>query len=108
MQSTFYTYASSGNENTLVDKHDILSALTAWSWLWICLEVAVILVLCGATAFLCVLYETTAWLFAFCIFLVFLIPFLSTRCGTIVKTEIAQIIANDDARNHVKKAFDAL
>lgn len=38
MRNVFYTYTSSRAETPLVDKHDIIQALDAWTWFWVCLE----------------------------------------------------------------------
>jgi SAM-dependent methyltransferase len=38
MRAVFYKYASSRDEEALVDKHDIEHALTAWSWFWVPVE----------------------------------------------------------------------
>lgn len=38
MRRVFYKYTSSMSDKPLVDKHDIVQALDAWSWFWVGLE----------------------------------------------------------------------
>jgi hypothetical protein len=58
MRDAFYKYASSMKEDGLIDKHDIESALEAWTLYWVALEGFVIL---AASAFVSAI-AASAWL----------------------------------------------
>jgi hypothetical protein len=51
MHAVYYPYASSRDDNPLVDKHDIEQALGAWSWFWAGVEFVAFLIVGSILAF---------------------------------------------------------
>jgi hypothetical protein len=108
MHAVFYRYASSRDENPLVDKHDIEHALNAWSWYWVFVE---------ATAYLVVGAIVAWWVGSPDIAKNFLIVMTGTliiasiqrlRLPSYARPQIERIAADPVASAEVKGQFDAL
>jgi hypothetical protein len=108
MQRVFYKYASSAKSSTVVDKHDITSALTVWMWFWALVEAAFQLVIAAS-----VLFFANAFKLAFITlgvgFIAILLSRISYRAAaTWAGREINQIIDDVDSCRAVRDVFNAL
>ncbi|UGY20983.1 hypothetical protein HAP48_0049440 (plasmid) [Bradyrhizobium septentrionale] len=107
MRDTFYKYASSTKENALVDKHDIDSALEAWTLYWVALEGLVIFATCAlvsaiaASTWLLILFWSVSM--AFLLFMHFRYAKLERR----VEPEVQQIAGNAEANDANRQVFEA-
>jgi hypothetical protein len=108
MQKVFYKFASIRTDKTVVDRHDIEHALSAWLWFWILLEGMVLLV---ASAVLAIYFDAPVLGSGFAaVFLTCWV--LSTlqysRLERYARPQVRAIAANTDAAQEVKDAFCAL
>jgi hypothetical protein len=107
MRDTFYKYASSTKQNGLVDKHDVESALEAWTLYWVALEGLVILGACAlvsavaASAWLLILFWSISM--AFLLFMHIRYTKLERR----VEPEVQQIAGNAEASAANRQVFEA-
>lgn len=106
MDSVFYVYASS--TNPLIDSHTITQALTNWSWFWIILETATLLI---GTAIILVTYgawiPATSLLIASTI-LIFFMRFFRLQSAAYAERQIEQVLRDSSRREAVAAAFNAL
>lgn len=108
MRKVFYKYTSSKANYPLVDKHDIHHALNAWSWYWMFIEAAVLLL---AAAILCLSLGAKHFAFGFGLLLVgdlVLGRIQYSRLHLYARPQIDSIAADGRAAAAVKREFDAL
>lgn len=108
VHAVFYRYASSRNENPLVDKHDIEHALSAWSWFWVFVEGTIYWSVAAGIAWglggahLGWTLAKTAGVFA-CIALL-----QGLRLPAYARPQIETILRDPTASAEVRQIFDAL
>ena len=108
MQAVFYRYASSAKEATLVDKHDILQALLAWSWFWIAEEGIIIWLLAFVASLFLGLFYLTAFCAGILVFWCFVGIFIYPKLEPLARAEIEQIAADPTAKIAIRTEFNAL
>jgi len=108
MRDVFYKYASSRDDKSLVDKHDIEQALGGWYWFWLFLEGIFYVGFAGIIAW----SANSHWLaivFAGVVALLILFAFGQwARLPRYARIEITTIAHDNTASYAVKKVFDAL
>lgn len=108
MRRVFYKYTSSMSDKPLVDKHDIVQALDAWSWFWVGLEgsfywaIISIAAICFGSPPIGLIAIGIAALFGLLMFARY--PGLVRRA----RAQIEEIADNVPAATEVKLVFDAL
>jgi hypothetical protein len=108
MHAVFYKYASSRAEKPLVDKHDIEHALTAWSWLWVCVE-AVFYFSIGAIIAWWLGSGRLAFAFAGVSIGFLVVGFLQRiRLNRYARPQVETIATDPTAAYAIKRRFDAL
>lgn len=108
MRAVFYRYASSRDEQPLVDKHDIEHALTAWTSLWTCVEG---FVWWAMGAFVALIFGAWSLFIAFAIIAAVLLALGVARHASLKRfaaPQIDAIVRNCDAAKSIKGEFDAL
>ena len=108
MRAVFYRYASSRDDDPLVDKHDIERALDAWSWFWVCVEGCVYFAVAGAVAHIFHAHTLGVRFLLFSGFLAFLAFAQYPRLGRRARVEIETIAADPTASTDVRAKFNAL
>lgn len=105
MRSVFYRYTV---DRSVVNEHDVRHALTAWSWVWLCIECTFVLIITGLVLVLSGHVSCSAGMFALSLLFIIMIPILTNKCDHYAKSELEQIAENQQARSDVKRTFDAL
>jgi hypothetical protein len=108
MQKVFYKYASSAKKETLVDKHDIISALTNWLWFWFFLESIIQFAIAAIVLYFFSSVERALILFSAIVPMLIVGRFIYRSASKYAMHQIKQIVENESACKEVKAAFDAL
>lgn len=108
MQAVFYRYASSAKQSTLVDKHNIIQALLAWSWFWIAEEGAVIWIASLAIGLALRDFGVTGASAVMVTFWGLVAALIYPKLDPLARAEIEQIAADPTARQAVEMEFSAL
>jgi hypothetical protein len=108
MDSCFYKYASSKEDNPLIDKHLITMAINQLSWYWMVIESIFILFL-TSIVFLIVWQPVASLIFILIanILLLVCIPLLGL-CKEYTRREIEVILASQNAKTEIEGVFNAL
>lgn len=108
MQTIFYRYTSSTRPETLVDRHDIQGALTAWCHFWTMLELVLYL---WMGAIIALYFESSDLYFSFMLFSLFALLFLILqlrRLPRFAEVQFMQIMRDQEIFDSVKARFDAI
>ena len=108
MQRVFYQYASSAKSATIVDKHDIITALTNWSWFWIILESVFQLWAFSFVFYAFAARDVALYLLVIGIALLLVARYIYRSAITIVLREVRQISNTPNCCKEVKDAINAL
>ncbi|MGU5686628.1 hypothetical protein ACV1DN_20855 [Aeromonas allosaccharophila] len=108
MSKVFYRYASSRDDNPVVDKHLIEMVLDQLTWYWMIIETSFIVL----SAFVILLYleafEYALFVFYLGLGLVVFSKVLQGSCSKYTSQEVEVIIDSAPRKREIKEQFDAL
>jgi hypothetical protein len=107
MGEVFYKYASSA-QKTVIDKHLITQALTAWSWYWLCIESMVILLVTAAVLAWFLDWPSVSFLLAVILMLRLISLVYRSEANRYADAEVNAILSDATRRTEVNTIFNAL
>ncbi len=103
MQKTFYAYASF--EEPKISKALVLSAIDAWTWYWILLELLFLLLLSSGTLLFFGAYRPAAYSLAGTCILLIVFYTVFDVCGKKADHQIDDIVSDDTKRKAIEQTF---
>lgn len=108
MPKVFYKYASSRDENSIVDKHLIEMVLDQLTWYWMVIETSFLVL--STTLILLIIgdFEHVLVTFYFGLGLIIFAKILQDSCSKYTKREVEMILDTAPRRKEIKGHFDEL
>ena len=108
MYATFYKYASSDPDKTVIDKHKVTMALDMWGWYWVFVEGNTLALITGCTLFLLGDMSWAAALFAAVLLSLWILQGIKAGCSKYALAEVTEILEDSARKESIADAFNAL
>jgi hypothetical protein len=108
MYKTFYEYASSTPKKAKIDAHYIIMALDQWSWYWILVEAAFLVLITSVILLFAKHYLPSALLLLCVLGITALLQYMRHHCENYAQQQVEAILSDQARRAEVAEVFRAL